>query len=624
MIRWLLIHRWKASVRSILRAQNLAANIIFGIVVGILGMNLLGIGLFLDRILARLGPEIDPVAIVNRSLVYYLAIDLFLRFFLQRIPSQAIEPYRHLPVKRSTVLHYLLLISTLSLFNILPLFVIVPFALRVIVVQQSPIAAVVWLFTVLLLILCNSYLNFLFKKQIIASPKVLLPFALAVIVLGLLDHYTIVALSHMSTLFLGSLVHYPVLAAVPAAALTLLYAADYRFLQRHSYADELQLVKQRSTTQRAQFRYFDRLSQTGTFIALELKLLQRNRRSRASVYLALAILPIGLLFYSTIPFDEQFYHTPDRSEIGRPLQGIDSDGTDSTMAHVTFRIIPDRLPEQAHIYVAGNHPLLGNWDPSIAYCERQPDGSWVRTFVFPHNTELEYKFTLGSWQTQAVQEDGSRPPNSTLSVNKDTTVTTLVTGWRVPQRSAIAGINLIYIGLLLTGMLMLVYGQFILSWESNYFDALLSQEIDYQKYFKAKLLLLIAASTVFFLLTIPYAFYSLEILKINAALSLYNAGINTFVLLFMSTFSRKRLDLNASLLSTQGKGASQYLTIFPTLILPVMIYGLLRLSGFAESEYLVFGLLGLIGLIVHRQLMHLFLRRFHRQKHAIAAGFRQG
>ena len=60
---------------------------------------------------------------------------------------------------------------------------------------------------------------------------------------------------------------------------------------------------------------------------------------------------------------------------------------------------------------------------------------------------------------------------------------------------------------------------------------------------------------------------------------LYNIGVNTFVVFYIATFNRKRVDLNASLMSTQGKGSGQYLTIVPTFLLPIVIYFLFLLFG---------------------------------------------
>jgi hypothetical protein len=84
------------------------------------------------------------------------------------------------------------------------------------------------------------------------------------------------------------------------------------------------------------------------------------------------------------------------------------------------------------------------------------------------------------------------------------------------------------------------------------------------------------------------------------------------------------MDLNASIFATQGKGASHFLTIVPTIILPVVLYLPFALSGYGNTGFIFMAGLGVLGLFFHRQLLAFSLRQLKRQKYNIAAGFRQG
>ncbi len=132
MIYELIQHIWKATVGSILWYRNLATNIFFGVILLLLILNLLSIGLFIDLILQEVFPNVDPIRSFNGILFYYFLIDLILRAFLQRTPGLEIRPYLHLPIHRTRIIHFLLLRSTLSFFNFLPLLVLVPFAIKII------------------------------------------------------------------------------------------------------------------------------------------------------------------------------------------------------------------------------------------------------------------------------------------------------------------------------------------------------------------------------------------------------------------------------------------------------------------------------------------------------------
>lgn len=70
------------------------------------------------------------------------------------------------------------------------------------------------------------------------------------------------------------------------------------------------------------------------------------------------------------------------------------------------------------LYLSGNLPELGPWDPAGLAME---GAGTVRTvhLTVPPGTELEYKFTLGSWDREAMGPSGMVMPNHRLRVDAD-------------------------------------------------------------------------------------------------------------------------------------------------------------------------------------------------------------
>jgi hypothetical protein len=69
-------------------------------------------------------------------------------------------------------------------------------------------------------------------------------------------------------------------------------------------------------------------------------------------------------------------------------------------------IVPDGT---GTLYITGSTPALGPWNPRGAEMIR--DGKYrIYAFTAPRGTGLEYKFTLGSWDTEALGEDGKPHP----------------------------------------------------------------------------------------------------------------------------------------------------------------------------------------------------------------------
>ena len=77
------------------------------------------------------------------------------------------------------------------------------------------------------------------------------------------------------------------------------------------------------------------------------------------------------------------------------------------------------------VYLTGNCARLGDWDPAGLVM----DGAGterVATFSRPRGTELEYKFTLGSWDREGLGPSGQVMPNYRLTVESDTNVTVTI------------------------------------------------------------------------------------------------------------------------------------------------------------------------------------------------------
>jgi predicted alpha/beta superfamily hydrolase len=110
--------------------------------------------------------------------------------------------------------------------------------------------------------------------------------------------------------------------------------------------------------------------------------------------------------------------------------GMCVDISHSQDALITFEVISrSTLAEGEQVFITGNQPILGMWDPAKIPC--QNSGTvWTKTLRFPVGTHLEYKFTKGSWNSEAVDANGRVPANYLLRVSKDTTVRYEIPFWR--------------------------------------------------------------------------------------------------------------------------------------------------------------------------------------------------
>ena len=183
---------------------------------------------------------------------------------------------------------------------------------------------------------------------------------------------------------------------------------------------------------------------------------------------------------------------------------------------------------------------------------------------------------------------------------------------------------LIFIGIFMTGGMMLNYLNYAFSYESAHFDYILCNYKDYKKYLNQKFLFAVIISTVSFIITIPYLFFGIKLLFINTMTWLYNIGILSYLLLYTATFSTKRMDLSkAATFNYQGLGASHWLSILPFFLMPILIYLPFSLLNYPAMGFIVIGSLGIIGLFFHKFIMQIIQKQFIKKKYGMANGFRQ-
>jgi enterochelin esterase-like enzyme len=97
-----------------------------------------------------------------------------------------------------------------------------------------------------------------------------------------------------------------------------------------------------------------------------------------------------------------------------------------------------RVPEGlGTVYLAASLPELGPWRPDGRALEGTGRDRSVR-ITAPAGTTVEYKFTLGSWDREALGPDGATPPNYHLELDRDTVVAHDIAAFKKDPREYIA------------------------------------------------------------------------------------------------------------------------------------------------------------------------------------------
>ena len=198
---------------------------------------------------------------------------------------------------------------------------------------------------------------------------------------------------------------------------------------------------------------------------------------------------------------------------------------------------------------------------------------------------------------------------------------------------------LLFVGIFTTGIFMINYGQFLVSWESSYFDGILTRAYAMEEYYKSKYYLLVFSCVVMFIITLPVMYFGitylgpegispdeliLKVFWINTATFIYNMGVNSAVLLYASTYNKKPIDLSrGSAFNYQGTGAAQWIIVLPLMVAPMLIFQGFNVFDRPNAGLMILAAMGFVGLATHSYFIKQTINNFKEKKYSNAAGYRQ-
>jgi len=284
--------QWKSFFRSSNFGKSLGIKILMGFfaVYMLLSFAALGVGLFF--LLKKNFPDVDPMVTVSGYMIYWLLLELFFRYFMQKLPVMDVKPLLQFPIKKSSITHYILAKSGLSGYNILSLFMVVPFSSILISQDYPPLNVIIWVISVIFIVLTINYTNFLINK----SDKVLFFLGGLILALYVLEYFEVLPIKAYAGKMFYSLYQNPIFVLVPIVLAIGTYLINYGFLNKRLYLDASISKKAKEVTA-SDLSWTKRFGGIAPFLQLDLKLIWRNKRTKMQVFISLAMILYGLIFY---------------------------------------------------------------------------------------------------------------------------------------------------------------------------------------------------------------------------------------------------------------------------------------------------------------------------------------
>ncbi|WP_026967683.1 DUF5687 family protein [Algoriphagus terrigena] len=182
----------------------------------------------------------------------------------------------------------------------------------------------------------------------------------------------------------------------------------------------------------------------------------------------------------------------------------------------------------------------------------------------------------------------------------------------------------IFVGVFITGIFMIQYGQLFLSWNSANFDFYLNQKGGIEALVKGKYLLFLSISLICFLASVPYVYFGWHFLLIHLATFLFNVGILVHVIIYLALWKPKPMDLNkGAMFNYEGVGAAQFLIIIPMMLGPYLIYVPFSLLFNDYIGLLALSIAGILGIFGFKRLSQININRVMTNRYEISSSFRQ-
>ncbi len=491
LIQSFISHQWKQAVRSPIWQKSLAVNIFMFIMFFILFAEAVVASLLIANKWHEIVEGTEPLFAFYKVIAYYFSAMFVMRFLMQSLPVLEIRPYLHLPIKKRSILHFILSKGAINFFNLISIIFFTPFAYFQVSFYYGPVIVSLWLLSMISIDLSINYLVIYIKKQMVNSLVIV---AILISIIGLFalgDYLKWYSFSEKFASLIEYLTRSTLLLALPILLVIVVYWINFNFLSNNLYLEGLSSYTKKTDNQIGNVGYLKNFGVVGEIIGIDIKLYLRNKRTRAMLFLTPLFFGYGFLFYTN----------------------------------------------------------------------------------------------------EAYSIDGGM---------------------------------MIFVGIFMTGILMVNYLQYAFSYEGSYFDLLLTSGINFKDYLRAKFFMASSMVIISFIITLPYFLFAKQILFINTACFLFNLGIIIPIALYFATYNKKSMNLKqGSAFNYQGVGASHFLFLLPFFLGPLFIYLPFKWFGNPNFGLIALGTIGILGLVFRQQLIRVVLKNLYERKYIMAKGFRE-
>ena len=184
----------------------------------------------------------------------------------------------------------------------------------------------------------------------------------------------------------------------------------------------------------------------------------------------------------------------------------------------------------------------------------------------------------------------------------------------------------IFAGIFVSGGFLFVFGQFVPSWDSSYYQLMMTQNIPYRGYITSKWWLIVIATFISTILASFYLLYGWEIYLTIVVGAIYNIGVNSHLVLLGGAFTKTPIDLSNAAGAFGDKKAfnvSAMLLTLPKLLLPLGLYGIGLYLGNKNLGLALVAGAGVLGFVFRNSVFSIIEKRYKIEKYSTISAYKQ-
>lgn len=184
---------------------------------------------------------------------------------------------------------------------------------------------------------------------------------------------------------------------------------------------------------------------------------------------------------------------------------------------------------------------------------------------------------------------------------------------------------MMFMGLFVTGGFQFLFGQRVPAFDSSYYPLMMTLNVPYKEYLKAKWWLMNIVTAASVILALAYVYFGWEIYVTFLAAGIYNIGVNSQFTLWSGAFNKTQIDLNSKEKRFGQKNSfniKALLLLIPKMLLPMVVFALSKYIFGMTGAVISIAVLGLIGFLIREKIFNIIVKQYKREKYSTIDAFK--